>query len=102
MASLFRTSVARAESRFGSYNFDHPASGYVIDPTGPDGQLLPEYVDVPVFRVNEPNRNELPNSMFCHVLDSKGVTVVALFSTKPIKAGEEVLALYGDQYLRLY
>lgn len=101
LSLLHKTSMKRAEGKFGSYAFDLKR-GYVLDPTGADGKLLPEYQDIPIFRVNEPNHDQEPNAAFRKSRNARNRIVIEMVTIKPIKAGEEVLASYGDQYLRLY
>lgn len=72
--------------------------GYVMDPGGPDGRMLPRYKNVVAAYVNEPDSG-LPNCVWTRVVPLKRVVLKAL---REIRKGEELTVCYAHDYPRRY
>lgn len=72
---------------------------YVIDPGDATGTLLPEFANAVAPLVNEPDPGQAPSLVWVWNVPKYRIE---MWSSKPIRAGEELTICYGDGYPRGY
>ena len=88
-----------AYARATGYNLCADEDGGELDPTDPDGSVLPEFAHHVALFVNEPSPSQRTNAVL-GLNESTGR--LELWLCEPVDAGEEVLTWYGDDYERDY
>ncbi len=70
-----------------------------LDPTGPHGGLDKTFVDNPALYLNEPDTDQTTN---VHSVWNYDTGRLELWTSRDVKAGEELLVHYGTSYARDY
>jgi hypothetical protein len=88
-----------AYTRATGYNLDVGDHRDELDPTDADGVILPAFDGYLALYVNEPSPGQTHNAALGNNPDTGRAELWVL---RPLHAGQEVLAAYGDEYERDY